>query len=368
MEMSCATPEGTAAYRDRFSDRLPKEHFKALDGLAVSSIGLGTYLGEATPEADEAYAKALREAFRLGCNLIDTAINYRCQRSERTIGRALKEAIEGGDISRQEVVVATKGGFVSFDGSVPQDPAAYFLETYVATGIVGPEELVAGCHVLSPTYFTDQIGRSLENLGLECIDLYYIHNPETQLSVVDQDTFEARLKQTFSALEEAVSKGKIRCYGAATWNGFRLRPEQSEHLSLESMVALAREVGGQDHHFRAVQLPYNLAMPEAFFQSTQQLEGRPASLMEAAEALGVTVFASASLLQAKLSSGLPPALGEALAGLTTDAQRAIQFVRSTPGVSVALVGMGSLAHVKENMKVAAVPPLNSKQFQELFQR
>lgn len=363
-----ATPEGTAGYRERLSGRVPEEHFNALGGLAISSIGLGTYLGDSTDEADEAYAEALGEALRLGCNLFDTAINYRCQRSERTIGRALKEAIAGGDVSRQEVVVATKGGFVPFDGSVPQDPAAYFLETYVASGIIGPEELVAGCHVLSPTYINDQMGRSLDNLGLECIDLYYLHNPETQLTVVDQATFEARLRRTFSALEEAVSAGRIRCYGAATWNGFRLQPEQSEYLSLESMVAVAREVGGQDHHFRAVQLPYNLAMPEAFFQSTQRVNGKPASLIEAAEAFGITVVASASLLQAKLTSGLPPAMGEVLTGLTTDAQRAIQFVRSTPGVGVALVGMGSLAHVKENMDVAAVPPLNPIQFQELFQR
>lgn len=368
MEQPYATAQGTSSYRERFSGRLPKEHFKTLDGLAVSSIGLGTYLGDSTDEADQAYIEALREALRGGCNVIDTAINYRCQRSERTIGQALKGAVSAGEVSRQEVVVATKGGFVPFDGSVPEDPGTYFFETYVSQGLIGPEELVAGCHVMAPAYIKDQIGRSLANLGLECIDLYYLHNPETQLSVVSRETFDERLRSTFSALEEEVAQGRISRYGVATWNGFRLAPEQSEHLSLESVAALAREVAGEDHHFRAVQLPYNLAMPEAFFHSTQHIDGRSHSLVEVAERLGITVVASASLLQSRLASGLPPALEEVMEELETDAQRAIQFVRSTPGVNVALVGMGSAVHVEENLRAAAVAPLSAEKFQELFQR
>ncbi len=249
---------------------------------------------------------------------------------------------------------------------MPPDPGAYFLETYVAKGLLGPEDLVAGCHVMTPAYLADQIERSRRNLELECIDLYYLHNPEMQLSAVDRATFAERLRLAFAALEEAVSAGSIRRYGAATWNGFRLQPDQTEHLSLEAMVATAREVAGEDHHFRAVQLPYNLAMPEAFFKPTQKLDGQTVSLVEAAEALGVAVVASASLMQAKLASGLPPVVGELLSELQTDAQRAIQFVRSTPGIQVALVGMGSRAHVEENLATAAIQPLEAERFEELF--
>lgn len=362
-----ATKQGTEAYREKFAGSLPKEHYASLDALAVSSIGLGTYLGDSTDAADRAYEEAVGEALLKGCNVVDCAVNYRCQRSERSVGRALREAISRGEVERQEVMVATKGGFVPFDGSVPEDPGAYFYETYVATGVIAPEELVAGCHAMSPRYLADQVARSLENLGLESIDLYYVHNPETQLTQVDRSTFASRLRSAFEALEEAVGAGKIGRYGAATWNGFRLKPDQSEHLSLEAMVSIAREVGGEGHHFRAVQLPYNLAMPEAFFEPTQQLAGEPATLVEAAQALGVSVFASASLLQARLASGLPPALGEVFSGLSTDAQRAIQFVRSTPGVDVALVGMGSTRHVEENMAVAAFPPMEPELFRQTFQ-
>jgi aryl-alcohol dehydrogenase-like predicted oxidoreductase len=63
---------------------------------------------------------------------------------------------------------------------------------------------------------------------------------------------------------------------------------------------------------------------------------------------------------------LPAELGTALPGLATDAQRALQFVRSTPGIGTALVGMKAVAHVEENAGVARTPPVPWEQFQRLF--
>jgi predicted aldo/keto reductase-like oxidoreductase len=86
----------------------------------------------------------------------------------------------------------------------------------------------------------------------------------------------------------------------------------------------------------------------------------------AADRLGITVMCSASLSQARLSQNLPPFVGQALKGLSTDAQRAIQFVRSTPGVTTALVGMSRRAHVDENMAVANVPLATVEEFFSMF--
>ncbi|MGH7618755.1 MAG: aldo/keto reductase, partial [Gemmatimonadaceae bacterium] len=112
------------------------------------------------------------------------------------------------------------------------------------------------------------------------------------------------------------------------------------------------ELAGDHHRFRAVQLPINLAMPDAVRVATQTLEGRPVSALEAAAELGLTVTASASLMQGQLSRGLPPVLSEHFPHARTDAQRALEFVRNIPGVATALVGMKDLAHVDENMEVA----------------
>src|ERR671913_1449333 len=145
-----ATAAGTARYAARFNGRLPTEHFRRLgDGLMVSSLGIGTYLGRDDDATDALYTRAVARALEQGINVIDTAVNYRHQRSERAIGAALAQAIESGVVQRDEVVVATKGGFVAFDGNVPADPTAYVASTYLNTGIMQAADLVGGQHCIS---------------------------------------------------------------------------------------------------------------------------------------------------------------------------------------------------------------------------
>ena len=88
-------------------------------GLTGSSLALGTYLGDSDDATDAMYVDAIGVALRSGINVIDTAINYRCQRSERAVGRALQSAIEAGDVRRDEVVICTKAGYIPLDGAPP---------------------------------------------------------------------------------------------------------------------------------------------------------------------------------------------------------------------------------------------------------
>jgi aryl-alcohol dehydrogenase-like predicted oxidoreductase len=361
-----ATPEGTARLRDRFAARLPG-HFRAAQGLWVSSIGIGTYLGEPSDDQDARYREAIRRAVSLGVNVIDSAINYRHQRSERAIAQALAALISSGEVRRDEIVVASKGGFLSFDGEEPADPSAYFQEKLLDPGVLRMEEVVAGCHAMSPKYLENQIEASRRNLGLETIDVYYVHNPETQLSHVGREEFFRRLRAAFAALEKAVSEGKIRRYGTATWNAYRVTPTSAEALSLTDILRVAEEVGGKDHSFRAIQLPFNLAMPEAAMANTQPAGQKPGPLLQVARAQGLMVFASAALLQGQLTQGLPPELRNWFPRMQTDAQRAIQFVRSTPGITSALVGMSNLEHVQENLGTALAEPMTLEQFRAILQ-
>jgi aryl-alcohol dehydrogenase-like predicted oxidoreductase len=361
-----ATSQGTTRYAARLAGRVAAGHFGDLEGLAVSTVGIGTYLGREDAETDVAYQDALVRALELGINTIDTAVNYRHQRSERAIRTALAAAFGRGLARRDEVVVATKGGYVPFDGAVPRDPRAWFTQTYLDTGIIGPGDVVGGIHCIAPRYLADQIERSRANLGLETLDVYYVHNPESQLEEVDRPEFRQRIRAAFDTLEQAVREGKLRRYGTATWNGYREDPGSPGYLSLEELVGTAREAGGADHHFKVVQLPYNLAMPEAFVRANQSVGGALVPLAEAARRLGVYVMASASILQGQLARNLPPMVATVLPGLATDAQRALQFVRSTPGIGTALVGMKSAAHVEENTRVATVPPQPWAEFQRFF--
>jgi aryl-alcohol dehydrogenase-like predicted oxidoreductase len=207
---------------------------------------------------------------------------------------------------------------------------------------------------MAPRFLADQIERSRRNLGVECIDIYYLHNPETQLGGVPRPGFLRRLRLAFQELERACDGRRIACYGTATWNGYRVGPDDEEHLSLQEVLDAAHDVAGSAHRFRAIQLPFNIEMDEA---ATLRNQGG-VTLLEAARAAGLMVFASASVLQGRLTRRFPQSVREKMGGVDTDAQRALQFARSTPGITCALVGMKTLAHVEENSAVARVEPLS----------
>lgn len=359
-----ATPEGTAAFSAQRRSRGVTDPSRGFDGLTLSSVGLGTYLGAADTVTDRIYEAAVSRAIELGCNVIDTAINYRCQRSERAVGRALAN----GKTPREQVFVATKGGYIPYDGEPPDDPAAYFRQTFVSSGLVDPQDVVSGSHCLAPKFLLHQIEQSLTNLNLACIDAYYLHNPETQLEGISTDRFYERMRAAFETLEGRAEAGQIRSYGIATWNGLRASTGAAGLLSLEHLATIAHQLAGARHHFRLIQLPYSLAMPEAYTRKNQSVRGTLMTPLEAATALNLFAVGSAVLYQNRLSHDLPAEIRARVPGVDTDAQRAIQFARSTPGIGSALVGMKQVSHVEENLRVLSVPPLSPADLDRLVPR
>lgn len=352
MHSGRATVEGSARLACRFPAQRAAGFYRQAQRLWLSNIGIGTYLGDTKDATDRAYTEAVSASVQGGINVIDSSINYRHQRSELSIGTALKTLIESGHASRDELVICTKAGFL-VPGAIP-------LELLAESDVVG------GMHSMAPAFLADQIERSRANLGVETIDVFYLHNPETQLGFVPPEVFYQRVELAFARLEELVAAGKIGWYGTATWEGYRQQAGSTDGLSLQRLVNIARSVGGDAHHFRFLQLPFNLAMPEAFVRRPETVNGEPLSVLEAAAFFGLSVVASASLLQARLSRGLPEELAQKLTGTVTDAQRAIQFTRSTPGITCALVGMSKEKHVAENLDIAARSPLHPDVYMSLY--
>jgi aryl-alcohol dehydrogenase-like predicted oxidoreductase len=359
-----ATIEGTKKFAERFPETAPG-HFRTAQGLTVSSIGIGTYLGNWDAITDENYVNSIVKFVESGGNVIDTAANYRFQRSERNIGEALKILFEKG-FGREELLICTKGGFLPFENEPPQNVRQYFEENFVNTGIAEFADLVGGSHCMTPNYLQSQIDQSLKNMNLDALDVFYIHNPESQLGQIERNTFEARLATGFEQLEKNRADGKIQFYGVATWNGFRLQPNEQNYHSLERMWNIAEQIGGEDHGFRFIQLPFNLAMPEAFLLQNQQFGGEVLSTIEVARSLGISVMISGSIMQGKLSRGLPTNIRVNLGSLETDAMTSLQFVRSTPAVTTSLVGMSNPKHVEENMQLANLPLATMEQYERLF--
>jgi aryl-alcohol dehydrogenase-like predicted oxidoreductase len=349
-----ATPEGTARFRDRSlaAHHLPATHFRASpSGLALSSLGLGTYLGRADGPTDRSVEEAVSVSIRSGrINVVDTAINYRSQRAERSVGRALERSFASKAVRRDEIFVSSKIGYLAPDGESDLPPGRWIETELLETGVLDRSDIAGGSHAMSPSYLHDQLDRSLRNLRLSHLDLLYLHNaPESQLPELGPAVFEERLRLAFQQLELERSQGRIGSYGLATWDSLRGERVDAEHLELETALRVAREVGGQQHGFRFVQFPFNSSMPEAGERLSQRVDGRPATLLQAVGQLGLASFTSVPLLQGRLARGAP-------SGKLTPAQSALQFARSAPGNLAALFGAKSPEHLAEDLALADHPP------------
>jgi aryl-alcohol dehydrogenase-like predicted oxidoreductase len=362
-----ATDRGTKRYMEYAVQRgKPSIHFRLFDGLYLSSIGMGTYLGDLSTENDKAMENAVYESIKSGAvNVIDTAINYRAMKSEKSIGRALLRLTEDDIISRDEVFICTKNGYITNDGDYPRiDVMEYMQRMFISTGLIRPDDISSGYNVLSPNYIERCMDKSLTNMHLNTIDLVYIHNAfESWHEDIKREEFMQMLSRVFEVYERYRSNNKIRYYGMATWTCFRLPPDNKEYLSLEEVVDLAEKVGGKQHGFRFIQLPYNLAYSEALLLKGQNVgTEKNLTILEAAERLKIKLFTSIPLFQGRLLKAQIPDY----MGLTDQVAKLIQVIRSSPSVIAPLIGYKKPQHVEQNLKIANIPPLNDEEFKEVI--
>jgi aryl-alcohol dehydrogenase-like predicted oxidoreductase len=349
-----ATQEGSARYRARFGSFSP-DFFSQNRVWTCASLGIGTHGGALDPEGDRHCVAAIVEAVLSGANVVDTSSNYRGMRSEPAVAAALSE-LASQEIHRSEIIVATKGGFIPWDQTSLEDPRAHVEARYVRTGMCRAEDIVEGNHCLSPAFLQDQLGQSLLRLGLETIDIYFIHNPEFQLTEISHAALCRRLAAAFESLEAEARSGRIQIYGVATWNGLRVAPNNGEFLNLEELIAIAQSVAGVDHRFRAVQFPFSLVMPEALIARNQMsTNGKSASVLEVCAAHDLMAFTSVPLAQGQLGALSSKSLVRLFEDVQTPAQAALQFARSPAGVTTVLVGMTTKRHIQENLALAYIP-------------
>lgn len=360
-----ATVEGTRRFRDRAirDRRLPPEHFRDAPGdLAISSLGLGTYIGATDAATDLAVEQAVTVCLTSGrVNVIDTAINYRYQRAERSIGRAVERLVAKREVGRDEMFLATKNGYLAPDGESKTPPSGWVEHELVRPGILDPKDVVDESHAMSASYLTDQFARSRANLGVETIDLLYLHNaPDAQLVAVGDEEFSRRLEEAFRLYERFRDEGSLGAYGIATWDCLRCGRGDPGYFALETAVKIARRVGGARNGFRYLQFPFNLAMPEAATVRNQPVRGERRTLFDAAASWGLGCFTSVPLFQGQLARTGPKRNG------LSSAQTAIQFARSAPGTLGPLVGQKQSEHLSEDLELASLPPWDEATFRALM--
>jgi len=359
-----ASSEGTKKFRDiAIKKGKAYLHFKEFDDLILSSIGMGTYLGDLSKEDDTDIENALYESVKShAINVIDSAINYRAMKSEKSIGRSITRLVNDGIISRDEIFVSTKNGYITNDGDYPMlDVWEYIQRMYISTGIIKAEDISSGYNVLKPAYIEKCIERSRFNLKLDTLDLVYVHNAfESWHQDVSKDKFFEMLSKVFEIYEKFRSENKIRYYGMATWTCFRVSEENKEYLSLAEVYNIAKSIGGVDHGFRFIQLPYNLAYSEALFLKNQNVGNeKKITILEAAKRLKIGVFSSVPLLQGKLIQTKIPDYSK---GLTDPIMKLVQIIRSSPSIIAPLIGQKKMDHVNNNNKISEVRPLSEEEF------
>jgi aryl-alcohol dehydrogenase-like predicted oxidoreductase len=158
--------------------------------LAVSAIGLGC-MGMSQdygPADDDLSVTTIRAALDLGVTLIDTSMSYGAGQNERLVGRAIAGR-------RDDVVLATKFGIVR---DRPGDPARLNAR---------PENVRRYCDA------------SLERLGVDHIDLYYLHRVDPEVPVED----------TVGAMADLVAEGKVRCLGLSEMGVTEIERAASVH-------------------------------------------------------------------------------------------------------------------------------------------
>ncbi|HKU84640.1 MAG TPA: aldo/keto reductase [Candidatus Nitrosocosmicus sp.] len=360
-----ASPKGTTKYMDNaILKGVSKFHFKTIENLKLSSVGMGTYLGNLSSQDDADLEKSLYYSIMEGgINVIDTSINYRSMLSEKCIGRVISKLIEDGVIDRESVFICTKNGYVTNDGDLRKlDIDAYLKLMFLDNNIVARSDISPSYNIMNPNYISRCLDKSLCNLGLNTIDLIYIHNSfESWYNTVDRSTYHEMLSRVFQLYEDFRQKGKINFYGMATWNCFTSNENSKGYLSLKEVIKIANDVGGGNNGFKFIQLPFNLYLSDPYTFRNQPTEtSNKVTLLQAAQKYGIHVFTSVPLYQGKL---LNVELDSSpLDKLPAMSLKLLQLVRSTPGIVGPLIGQKKMAHTKENTSISKYPPLNELEF------
>jgi len=203
-----ATSEATEKYSQRNRQETHKEHFRTLynEPLKVSSMGLGTYIGAPDDINDFYIYNAVKTCVLSGAvNVIDTAINYRYMKSEKSIGKALNALTLKYGIDRRELLICSKIGYVpeDADGGLR---AHSFVQELVEDKKMEIDDVIFDeknrpVHCMHPEFLAQQLTLSLRNLGLETLDIMYLHNVvESQGAVLTPELFEKRLTKAFEFL------------------------------------------------------------------------------------------------------------------------------------------------------------------------
>jgi aryl-alcohol dehydrogenase-like predicted oxidoreductase len=368
--MNFATKQATYDFAKKFSNY--KDFYAEFDDLLFSKLGIGTFNGEPYKEENYVfhYIEAVKEAVKNGINHIDSASNYRYGESEKEIGIALKELFENNEAKREELIITSKAGFIQLEYPFPENPYKWIEQNILDNNLAKKSDIDLDQHCITPDFLEWSCRRSLKNMNIESFDIFYLHNPEMQLQRLGRNGFLAEVEKIFTRFEKLADEGLFKSYGVATWNGFINPYGSTEHINLEDLVKIAVKVGGENHRFKYIQTPFNIAKSDIYLKQTQTVNNEMTTLLQSAHRLNIGVITSSSLLQMNLfKRAFKPEIGFILdekMKLNSDIQLALQYVRSTPTLISSLFASKVPVHIRENLQITELNAVKKSRYDLLY--
>ncbi len=327
-----------------------------MGGLSLSSIGLGTYLGGEDASTDAGYEASVA----VGARLRDQRLRHRDQlpRPEERAGHRPRprEGLRRGPRRARRGLRLDQGRLSARRRRrrARRRTRRYWDDTFSSTGLAPEAEIAQGCHCIAPGYLADQIERSRRE-----------PRPRDDRPLLPAQRRDAARRGRADDLPDAPRGGGPSARGAPRRRADRGvgardlgRPARAAGAPRapvarrQSSSSRARS-RGEEHHFRGVQLPFNLAMARRW-ASARRRTARSACRRSSSRATsGLAAFGSASILQGRLAGELPDEIADAFPEARTAAQQALQFSRSAPGMTAALVGVSSLGARRGGLRPGA---------------
>lgn len=328
-------------------------------------MSLGSYKGDLKKETDlEIFNSFCDGALSGGINYFDTSINFRYEKSERVIGSVLKFLIRDEMFLRGEIMVGSKGGFLNEDaeiGTVKEDLVRNLVEKGVLEGFAEVFE----DHCLGVKFLEYQFEKSRVNLGIECIDFYFLNLPEVHLAYLTEDELFDKIIKNFEMLEDKISQNKLQAYGISTWKSLRTNKYDKYYINLEKLKKKVDLALGKENNFKLIQAPFNIIMPEIFLQKNQTFENEEISLLTATEKLNFNLFATSSFCSG-LATNLP--MSTNLTKNNYLGAKHLNFLRSFPFKSLKtnIFGAKNNRHVKTNLNVVYSEMMTKDEIEEML--
>jgi aryl-alcohol dehydrogenase-like predicted oxidoreductase len=343
--------------RDRRSKDLKESpgYWHLPDGTLVSTICLGTRTGWPNEATDGRLDEVIHFALQQGLNFFDTGPDYRMGRSEKVLGRSLSRAFDERLARPDQVCVMTKVGCIHpwllCDRSRNLKPEC---GQRIAPTSCGPRRFGGRCFEAS--WIAESIKLSSCNLSIETLEIVLLDGLEWGLASWGT-SWPDKVSALFETLESERYSGSIKWYGISSGVGVFCVPGHYLHLPIGSLVNLAKGVGGSSHGFRFIEVPFNaenLAVATRMAQPSNDILG---SVLLAAMDNQLDVLACSPFNHGRLFDGIrTETFIEENGVIFSAAQWMLQFVRSMPGISCAVLGTTRKEHLEQALEVGLAPP------------